>query len=320
MDPLAYDGTFWSGKHNGGLFNNLNHGSYIYCYQNPVSLIDPNGKQTESDWIDGGNLQEVVIVAGKKSGFSWSTFGQGLVKGLVVGIVAAVVVVAVIATGGAALAAVGAVMSASTVATLTTVATVAGSAMVTYSVGRATIEAVTHEDLSTGESLSAEQTSGNLGNVIGNIGGGLAGGAAATRIVSALTPASVVASEVTTLATEAEAAASTAQKLQAVADDAVATVGEGSGAVHGTKVHTEFGNNASKIEGVTKEVSYKDGIEVKYGTKGSVRADAVEGPVDKPTAVYDLKTGNAKLTKANIAKYEKHLPKGTPVNQIKPNK
>lgn len=105
-----YDCTFWAGKHNGGLYNMFNHGSYIYCYQNPVNLIDPNGKQTESITIDGGTIEEVKIVAGKKSGFSWSAFGRGLVKGLVVAVVVVAVVAAVVVTGGAALDLVGIVV------------------------------------------------------------------------------------------------------------------------------------------------------------------------------------------------------------------
>jgi RHS repeat-associated protein len=107
-------------------------------------------------------------------------------------------------------------------------------------------------------------------------------------------------------------------QLQNLANEASATVGEGSGAVHGTKVHTEFGNQASKIKGVSTEVSYKDGKQVSYGTKGSVRADVVEGSVNKPKAVYDLKTGNAKLTNKNVQKYNQHLPANTPVKEIKP--
>lgn len=57
---------------------------------------------------------------------------------------------------------------------------------------------------------------------------------------------------------------------------------------------------------------------VKYGTKGSVRADAVEGPIDNPTVIYDLKTGKAKLTDKNIEKYNKHIPGKPQVKEIKP--
>ncbi|WP_284653272.1 SpvB/TcaC N-terminal domain-containing protein [Flavobacterium terrisoli] len=56
VDPLVYDDTFWTGNHNGGFFNPFNHGSYMYCYQNPVRLIDPNGKQVDviDDGVAGG--------------------------------------------------------------------------------------------------------------------------------------------------------------------------------------------------------------------------------------------------------------------------
>ena len=46
VDPLVYDGTYLSGKHNSGVYNSKNLNCYIYCYQNPVVLVDPNGKQS----------------------------------------------------------------------------------------------------------------------------------------------------------------------------------------------------------------------------------------------------------------------------------
>jgi RHS repeat-associated protein len=122
---------------------------------------------------------------------------------------------------------------------------------------------------------------------------------------------------VTTVA-ETTAGETTMSKLQGAANEASATVGEGSGALHGTKVHSEFNKLASDIEGVSTEVSYKDGQVVPYGTKGPVRADAIEGNVEAPTAIYDLKTGNAQLTPANVAKYDQNVPGTPPVNQIKP--
>jgi hypothetical protein len=59
------------------------------------------------------------------------------------------------------------------------------------------------------------------------------------------------------------------------------------------------------------------------GTPGSVRVDVVEGPVNNPTAVYDLKTGNARLSPARVSQIQSHLPQnasGTkiPVKEIKP--
>ena len=51
VDPLANynpfmdDEHFILGEHNGSVFNSFNHASYGYCYQNPINLVDPNGKQ-----------------------------------------------------------------------------------------------------------------------------------------------------------------------------------------------------------------------------------------------------------------------------------
>jgi len=51
MDPLAiYNPIFeeefyFDGDHNNGIYNNKNLNGYAYCYQNPINLIDPNGKQ-----------------------------------------------------------------------------------------------------------------------------------------------------------------------------------------------------------------------------------------------------------------------------------
>ena len=66
-------------------------------------------------------------------------------------------------------------------------------------------------------------------------------------------------------------------------------------------------------------MSYKGGQVVPYGTRGSVRADVIEGNINSPTSIYDLKTGGAKLTPENISKYNEHVPGSPPVNQIKPS-
>lgn len=109
-----------------------------------------------------------------------------------------------------------------------------------------------------------------------------------------------------------------ASDLQKAANQALDIVGEGKGPVHGTKVHSEFGKMVDQIDGVTSEISYKDGQVVPYGTKGSVRADAVAGDVNNPSKIYDLKTGNAKLTDKNIQKYNQNVPNSPPVEEIKP--
>ena len=116
--------------------------------------------------------------------------------------------------------------------------------------------------------------------------------------------------------------ATTEETLTTLATKAAQTVGRGKGAVYGTKVHSEF---ADLVEGtgdsnLSTEVSYKGGKVVDYGTPGSIRADVVEGPIDAPTNVYDLKTGSAELTPSRIAQMQKELPGGSsvPVQQIRP--
>lgn len=58
VDPLAvYNPVmetefYGDGQHNGGVYNLGNLNPYIYCYQNPIRYIDPNGKQVDKV-IDG---------------------------------------------------------------------------------------------------------------------------------------------------------------------------------------------------------------------------------------------------------------------------
>jgi hypothetical protein len=92
--------------------------------------------------------------------------------------------------------------------------------------------------------------------------------------------------------------------------DAKRVLGAGRGAIFGTKVHTvvERSLHAAGDKVVRAERSYLNGQVVPRGTKGSVRLDAVEGPLDNPVAVFDLKTGNAKLTADRITEIRRHLP------------
>lgn len=46
-DPLNSE-NYLDGEHNGGIYNYANLNSYIYCYQNPIKLVDPNGKQVDA--------------------------------------------------------------------------------------------------------------------------------------------------------------------------------------------------------------------------------------------------------------------------------
>jgi hypothetical protein len=59
------------------------------------------------------------------------------------------------------------------------------------------------------------------------------------------------------------------------------------------------------------EVSYLNGNIVRRGTLGSIRVDVVYGPSrETPMAIYDLKTGQAKLTSKRVAEIRRHLPPG----------
>ncbi len=111
----------------------------------------------------------------------------------------------------------------------------------------------------------------------------------------------------------------TASALQNAANSASDAIGSGSGAVHGTKVHSAFAKQVDQIDGVTPEVSYSNGEVVPYGTKGSVRPDVVEGNIHNPTNIYDLKTGNAKVTTKDINKFKEHVPGSPTVKEIKPS-
>ncbi|SMP35256.1 RHS repeat-associated core domain-containing protein [Chryseobacterium profundimaris] len=54
VDPLAvYNPVmetqfYGDGQHNGGVYNFGNLNPYIYCYQNPIKYLDPNGKQVNT--------------------------------------------------------------------------------------------------------------------------------------------------------------------------------------------------------------------------------------------------------------------------------
>lgn len=94
------------------------------------------------------------------------------------------------------------------------------------------------------------------------------------------------------------------------------------GHVSGTKQHSEFkkiiDDSGNKM--FRTEISFKDGVEVQYGKKGSIRFDVLE--YDKKgnlVAVYDLKTGGAKLTEERIAEMRKHLKNyNVPIIEIRP--
>jgi RHS repeat-associated protein len=140
---------------------------------------------------------------------------------------------------------------------------------------------------------------------------------AAAPILGELKPATIVAEVGAGTKTP-----SVIEQLQGAANEAVQNVGPGRGPAYGTAVHSEFadlvdGLGSSKL---ATEVSYKGGVQVPYGTPGSIRVDVVEGPLNAPTAVYDLKTGSATLSPARVEQIQSHLPGGSnvPVQEIRP--
>ncbi|MDQ1097181.1 RHS repeat-associated protein [Chryseobacterium sp. SORGH_AS909] len=64
-DPVMQSQFYGDGEHNGGVYNQGNLNPYIYCYQNPIKYIDPNGKQSLSYNIYGDNSETRSQVAGQ---------------------------------------------------------------------------------------------------------------------------------------------------------------------------------------------------------------------------------------------------------------
>lgn len=122
---------------------------------------------------------------------------------------------------------------------------------------------------------------------------------------------------------EAVASARAGHQVQQAANRAWRAVGRGRGAVHGTRVHTEFPKQVQQISKVRlkTEVSYKNGQVVPRGTRGSVRVDAVRGRPDKPKEIWDLKTGSARLSPQRVQQIRRHLPKkcqDIPIREVRP--
>jgi hypothetical protein len=98
----------------------------------------------------------------------------------------------------------------------------------------------------------------------------------------------------------------TTERLLSVLADTIQSLGPGAGPIFGIRVHLEFGRRVEElnIPGIRDkgvEQSFSLGGGARYGLEGSVRTDVVlrdrEGI---PIAVYDLKTGNARLTPSRV--------------------
>ena len=119
--------------------------------------------------------------------------------------------------------------------------------------------------------------------------------------------------------TEVGKPASTPQQLQTCADTANSSV-SGNGSVAGTQKHTAFANEVNGLgnRNLRTEVSYKNGVEVPYGTKGSIRFDVLEYDLSgNPIHAYDFKTGSAVLSVSRIIKMQELSGLNIPIDMIK---
>jgi hypothetical protein len=119
----------------------------------------------------------------------------------------------------------------------------------------------------------------------------------------------------------AQISSGTADDLAAAANRAAQSVGPGSGAVYGTQVHAAFQAEVEALAqpGLQTEVSYINGVEVPYGTSGSVRIDVGQFDANgQIQAVFDLKTGSATLTPARIQQIQQAVGSQVPVTMIRP--
>jgi hypothetical protein len=65
------------GQHNGGVYNSFNHNTYGYCYQSPVLLVDPNGKQAIAGAVIGAAVDYglqvgINYIEGKRGLEAWT--------------------------------------------------------------------------------------------------------------------------------------------------------------------------------------------------------------------------------------------------------
>ncbi|MDR6545181.1 hypothetical protein J2810_001223 [Chryseobacterium rhizosphaerae] len=72
------DQAYIDGEHNGGVYNSKNLSPYIYCYQNPVLLTDPNGKQAQAALLGGGPVGWVLfgIVTAGTAVYAYSEYDR----------------------------------------------------------------------------------------------------------------------------------------------------------------------------------------------------------------------------------------------------
>ncbi|WP_337040316.1 RHS repeat domain-containing protein [Emticicia sp. 17c] len=162
---------------------------------------------------------------------------------------------------------------------------------------------------STAEALGAsESTASKIGTAVDlGIGFGVSGvSRSASKVIGAAQVAQTE-SKLTELAAKAKANATARTGLV-----------EGQKGF-GTAAHTEFKKlvDSSGLKNVATEQSYLNGRPVKYGTKGSSRADVVllndDGTIKQ---VFDFKTGQAVLSPKQSTRYINNIPGVSDSNQI----
>ena len=77
-NPIFEDEHYFDFEHNLGVLNSFNHATYSYCYQNPINLFDPNGKQSKAWNRTMGALQGIggvveIVGSGVGEWFSGGT-------------------------------------------------------------------------------------------------------------------------------------------------------------------------------------------------------------------------------------------------------
>jgi hypothetical protein len=117
----------------------------------------------------------------------------------------------------------------------------------------------------------------------------------------------------------------TTETLMQTLGRAHTSVGEGAGPVYGIMVHSVFGADVKRQniagigrEGVEQSFSLRDTAD--YGLDGSIRTDVVlrdpESPNSRPIAIWDVKTGGARLSGSRVTEIRDQVGVGTDVPVI----
>jgi RHS repeat-associated protein len=88
--------------------------------------------------------------------------------------------------------------------------------------------------------------------------------------------------------------------------------------LRGIRIHTHFAQNVRALGmDYRAEVSYWNKAPASFAHPGSIRADATYGGLAAPAFAVELKTAGAYLTELGRQQYQKHLPPGTILYEIR---